>query len=168
MIPFAPILGPWALVTGASAGIGEGFATRLAHDGFSVVLVARREERLHALARRLSAETPEVETLVVRADLSEASDVEILLRKTASMEIGLLVNNAGMEQVGSIFANDFQKQKKVVMVNCNVPLQLMMHYGHGMVERGRGGIINISSRHAAGGNPICPLYCATKVSAVAF
>lgn len=164
----SPLLGPWALVTGASGGIGEGFAVRLARDGFNVVLVARREERLCALAHRLAEETPHVQTLVVRADLSEPADVEALLKKTSACEIGLLVNNAGMAQVGSIFANDVDQQMKVVTLNCTVPLHLMMHFGKMMVRRGRGGIINISSRHAAGGNPICPLYCATKVSSERF
>jgi uncharacterized protein len=154
--------GPWALVTGASTGIGEGFAVRLAYSGFSVVLVARGKNRLVNLAKRLALEAPNVETRVVVADLTDAAQVRRVCNETADLEVGLLVNNAGIEQTGSLWRQSPQTQLDVLALNCQAPLALLMHFGNAMIERRRGGIINISSRLAVATNPVCPLYCATK------
>src|SRR5690349_21516810 len=91
--------GEWALVTGASAGIGMVFARKLAAQGMSVVLVARRADRLRALADEL-ASSHGIEARVVAEDLSRDGAVERIEQQVAKLDIGLLVNNAGLSMVG--------------------------------------------------------------------
>src|ERR1051325_7012702 len=86
--------GPWALVTGASSGIGAEFARQLARAGLNLVLVARRKSRLDQLAQQIE-EQNRVQVRTVRADLSRPDFAVDILSATASIDIGLLVNNAG-------------------------------------------------------------------------
>src|SRR5690606_40287280 len=91
--------GPWALVTGASSGIGEEFAEQLASLGFNIVLVARSKNKLDAVSERVRQHG--VETLVIVADLSTPDFIHDLSEKTKELEIGLLVSNAGGYTYGS-------------------------------------------------------------------
>jgi uncharacterized protein len=134
-----------ALITGASAGIGAVYADRLARRGHDLILVARDETRLNALAKRLRAEAGRsVETLV--ADLSmrpELLRVEHRLRQDPS--IAMLVNNAGIAASGPMHGSDVDRLEAMVDINITAALRLAHAALAGFVARGRGTLINISS-----------------------
>src|SRR5262249_38310157 len=105
MKSFIERFGPWAIVTGASSGIGEAFARRLAELGMNLVLVARREDRLRTLAGELERQH-NIKTRVAAADLSRDDFLPVVEQATADLEIGLLVNNAGIAVSGRFLDND--------------------------------------------------------------
>jgi len=153
--------GDWGLVTGASAGIGAEFARALARDGVSVVLTARRGERLRDLAAELE-KSHQVSTRVVEADLADPAASDQLVAAVADLEIGVLVNNAGFGYAGRFDKLDGQRLLDMVNVNCTAPLVLTSKLLPGMLERGRGAVVITGS--AAGHQPL-PLhgvYSATK------
>lgn len=145
---FAQRYGPWAVVTGASSGIGAGFAEQLAAAGINVVLTARRKERLEALGLRLQ-EQYSVQTRVVVADLSDSLAAATHIADSVSdLEIGLLVNNAGVEQYGSFFHGELALHQRVVDVNVSAVVALTRIFGERLLARKTGGIIFISSMTA--------------------
>src|SRR4051812_1247972 len=111
--------GPTALVTGASSGIGKAFAEVLAARGLDLVLVARRLDRLDALAARLSAEHG-VAVQTRQIDLAQPTAAQQMLDATAGLDVGLVVSNAGFGLKGEHAANDPQAMADMLMVNCNV------------------------------------------------
>lgn len=143
--------GEWALVTGASSGIGEAFARELARRGMHLALVARREERLRALAGELrSAHGVRAET--VAADLGEPDAAERVWAALAPRPIHLLVNNAGFGLQGRFDQLSRERQRAMLALNCGAVLELA-HLALGpMRERGAGGIVNVAS--LAGFQPI--------------
>jgi short-subunit dehydrogenase len=154
--------GRWALVTGASSGIGEVFARELARRGMHLVLVARREDRLRALANELAA-AHRVRTAVIPADLGKPGAPGVLWAEaTDGREIHLLVNNAGFGLKGRFDELPLERQAEMVRVNCVAPLDLAHLAMRGMRARGSGGIVNVAS--IAGYQPIPYLaaYSATK------
>lgn len=154
--------GRWALVTGASAGIGEAFARTLAARGMHVVLCARREERLRALAGEIAA-AHGVETAVVAADLAAEGEAERVWRAASDgREIHLLVNNAGFGLKGPFVDLSLERQAEMVRLNCIAPMALAHHALREMRGRRAGGIVNVAS--IAGYQPIPHLaaYAATK------
>lgn len=153
--------GPWALISGASAGLGEEYARQLAAKGMNVVLVARREDRLQALGKALSDEFG-IEYLAVAADLSSPDFLPDLAAKTAGLEIGLLINNAGFTNSGDFLDNDLEAEIRLVDVNCRAAVILAHHYGQGMRERKRGGIIFTASIAGFAGIPFWANYSASK------
>ncbi|MEU6769696.1 SDR family oxidoreductase [Streptomyces sp. NPDC046759] len=146
-----------ALVTGASSGIGAEYAARLARRGWDLVLVARRAERLDALAGRLREETgAAVEPMV--ADLAQSSGLARVTERVAEADVGLLVNNAGINGYGPFAEADSALLTKVVEVNVVAPTVLTRAAVPRMVTRGRGAIVNVASLLAfAGGLPPGPL-----------
>jgi len=153
--------GRWALVTGASAGIGEAFARELARRGMNLVLAARREDRLRALAGEL-ASAHRIRTLVVHADLGEPGAAEALWGEaSAGREIHLLVNNAGFGLKGSFHELPLDRQAEMVRVNCIAPLELAHHALAEMRGRG-GGIVNVASIAGYQPIPLMATYAATK------
>ncbi|MEU0257395.1 SDR family oxidoreductase [Streptomyces sp. NPDC006184] len=162
-----------ALVTGASSGIGEEYAGRLAERGRNVVLVARRAERLDALARRLRRDSRvEVETLV--ADLARPADLARVAERAAGEDVDLVVNNAGINGYGPFAEVDPALLGKVLEVNVVAPTVLTRAAVPGMVRRGRGAVVNVASLLAfAGDLPPGPLprravYGGTKGYVVTF
>ncbi len=157
--------GPVALVTGASSGIGEAFATALAAGGLDLVLVARRIDRLDALAARLSA-AHGVAAHVVPIDLAGPDACQQILDATAALDIGLVVSNAGFSMKGEHAANDPAVMAQMLMVNCLVPLQLTRGFISRLRQRraaGLGaGIILTSSVEGLMGCPYSTAYSATK------
>jgi len=153
--------GPWALVTGASSGIGEVFARRLAEIGLNLVLVARREDRLRKLAEDLQSRHS-ISTRVVAVDLSQEGFLPRIERATNDLEIGLLVNNAGIATAGKFLDNDLGAELALLHINNRAPLILAHHFGQGMRHRGRGGIIFVSSIVALAGVPMWTNYAASK------
>jgi short-subunit dehydrogenase len=147
-----------ALITGASSGIGEVFARKLAARGYDLILVARREDRLRTLAASLP-----VHTEVLSADLaSEAglAAVERAIRDCAQLE--LLVNNAGFGTLGRFWEADIAGQIRMHEVHVMATMRLTHAALAGMVPRGRGGVIGVSSVAAFGQSPGNVGYCATK------
>src|SRR5262245_66071672 len=136
---FVERFGPWALVTGASSGIGEAFARRLAQIGMNLVLVARREDRLRKLAEELQSQHS-VSTRVVPVDLSQDNFLPAIEQATADVSVGLLVNNAGIATTGKFLDNDLGAELALLHVNSRPPLILTHHFGMSMPKPGRGGI----------------------------
>jgi short-subunit dehydrogenase len=153
--------GDWALVTGASAGIGAAFATRLAELGVSVVVTARREERLRALATDLERRF-EVKTRVVAIDLSEPGAAERLADEVRDLEIGMLVNNAGYGMAGRFVDQDTARLRAMVTLNCVTPVVLTNRLLPAMRERGRGAVVVTGSIGGRQPVPLNGVYSATK------
>jgi uncharacterized protein len=151
--------GPWAVVTGASDGIGREIARQLAARGSDLVLVARRRDRLEELARGLPRG---VEARVVATDLAEAGGVEAVAAATGTLDVGLLVAAAGFGTSGPFLAGDVQRELKMLDVNCRAVAHLTHHFGRRLAERGRGGLVLMSSIVAFQGVPRAAHYAATK------
>ncbi len=150
--------GRWALVTGASAGIGTAFARRFAREGVNVVLTARREDRLRALAGELSG----VETRVVPLDLAADGAPLRLAEAVKDLEIGVLINNAGFGLAGRFERASYEKLLEMVRLNCVAVTALSHLFLPPMQARGRGAMIVLAS--AAGYQPLAlaAVYGATK------
>ena len=157
---FLTKFGPWALVTGASSGIGAEFARQLAAAGLSVAITARRKERLDALASEIS-EKHSVSTRVIAADLETDEGIRAIVDGTADIDVGLLINNAGMETHGSFFRDSPELHMKIIRVNTMAPTALAHSIGRRLADRGKGGIINISSLSSRP-VPWAATYSATK------
>ncbi len=153
--------GPWALVTGASSGIGAEFARRIAAGHVNVVIVARRRERLKRLAKEIRGRF-DVDVKVVVADLTADSGIEALKRDTEDLEIGLLVNNAGREDSGVFLETPLEAALDTLDLNAKAPLQLTHHFARRMADRKKGGIVFMSSIVAFQGVPYIANYAATK------
>jgi short-subunit dehydrogenase len=168
MTDFRDRYGPWAIVAGASEGTGAAFSREIAARGVSVVLVARRPGPLNALAEQVHAASG-VDTRVVALDLSGIDASVELAVATADLDVGLFVYNAGADEYGRQFL-DVEADRWAAMVhrNCVVPLRLCHHYARPMVDRGRGGILLVTSGAAwAGGNRLAT-YAATKAFDLVF
>jgi hypothetical protein len=158
---FVERFGPWAVVTGASSGLGEAFAQRLAAIGMNVVLVARREDRLRRLADDLQSEH-RINTRVVVADLSQEGFLRDIAEATGDLQIGLLVNNAGIATTGKFLDNDLDSHLALLHVNNRAPLILAHHFGNLMRKQRQGGMIFVSSIVAFAGGPWWSNYAASK------
>lgn len=153
--------GAWALVTGASSGIGAALARQIAADGMHVALTARRLDRLQTLAAEIERDFG-VETRVVAADLAEREGPGQVLEAVADLEIGLLVNNAGLGHAGRFDLADGEALRRLVVVNCEAPLVLAHALIQGMRERGRGAILFTGSVAGRQPLPLHAVYSATK------
>jgi len=152
-----------ALVTGASSGIGESFAKSLAKEGFPLVLVARREQRLQELSSQLQQEHG-VECLVVAEDLTESGSVDRIVAaiETKGWDVSLLVNNAGFGSLASHEDLKGEVYTKMVDLNCRAPVELTNRLLPPMLKAGRGGIIFLASAVAYLPSPYMAVYGATK------
>jgi short-subunit dehydrogenase len=153
---------PLALITGASSGIGAAFARQLAGRGYDLVLVARRRDRLESLAAELeSAHRGAAEVLA--ADLStDAGVAEVERRISGGRAPDLLVNNAGFGSVGSFLEADIAEQERMHRLHILATMRLTRAALAGMVARGNGGVINVSSIAGIMTAPGSVSYCATK------
>jgi short-subunit dehydrogenase len=155
---------PVALITGGSSGIGETFARHLAGRGYDLILVARREDRLRALAAELPAHSQ-----VIVADLTDENgldSVEQAIRDCPGLE--LLVNNAGFGTLGRFWTADLGGQEKMHKLHVMATMRLTHAALAAMVERGSGAVINVSSVAAFGQTEGNVSYCATKAWMNAF
>ncbi len=151
-----------AMVTGASAGIGAAFAERLARDGYDLVLVARRRDRLEELAKRLS-ESHEIEAEVLAADLVDAGDLLVVEERAAAAPgLDLLVNNAGFGTAGPFSDADPDLEEQQVLLNVVALLRLSRAALPRMVARGSGAILNVSSMAGMTPTPYNATYGGTK------
>lgn len=161
MNEFKQKYGPWALVTGASSGIGVEFARQIGEMGLNLVLVARREDRLKTLAEELKGKHA-IEVKVVGADLSRDDFLPTLKEATSNLEIGLLVNNAGLTTTGTVIDNTLEDELNLLHVNCRAPLMLAHEFGKQMRDRKRGGMIFLGSVLAFASVPYWANYAASK------
>jgi hypothetical protein len=135
----------WALITGASAGIGMEFARQLAQMRFSLVLVARREDRLRSLAANLEQEY-RITTEFLSADLAQDDGIAaVVARIKNEPNLDVLVNNAGFGSVGTFATANFDHQIEMLRVHNLAPVHLCRAALPGMISRGRGAIINVAS-----------------------
>jgi short-subunit dehydrogenase len=153
--------GPVALITGASSGIGRSFAELLAQKGFDLVLVARRVQRLDELASRLTEEHG-IHAQVCPIDLAADTAAEQMLRATSTMDVGLLVSNAGFGFKGPYADGDPKTMSEMLCVNCHTPMLLARGFIPRLRARGKGGIILTSSVEGLIGCPFSTAYSASK------
>jgi short-subunit dehydrogenase len=143
-VTYRDLYGTWALVVGASTTVGEQFARQLGEKGMNVVLVARRKERLAAVAAEIS-EVHGVETRAIALDLLEETAIDQLLDVTVDLEIGFLVINANRHQVGHFDLMSIDDKRAMMRLNYEMPVTLAHHYGAEMVERRRGAIVMLNA-----------------------
>lgn len=157
----------WAIVTGASGGLGQAFARYLASSGLNVGLVARNEAALRTLADQLRT-TWGVETAVWRADLTQQQDRHALIDAMAELPVNTLVNNAGYGLFGDIATLDAQRQSDMVTLNCVALTELTRAALPGMLARRQGSIINVASVAAFQPIPTMATYAASKAYVLSF
>lgn len=153
--------GPWALVTGASSGIGREYAKQIAAHGLNVVLVARRGNLLESLANEIVRENG-VQTRVLAVDLTTPDYMETVLAQTIDLDIGLLINNAGIVSPGGFLTRERDGFARVIDLNIKAPMELAHALGRRMITRGRGGMVFVSSIAAYLSVPYMANYTATK------
>lgn len=155
--------GKWALVTGASAGIGVALAEELAMGGSNLLLTARRKDRLDALAQRL-ATGYKIHTQVFPADLADPAAPEKIFAFTRDkgIEIDLLINNAGFGYYSEFASADKQRLLDMLQVNCAAVVHLTRLYLPAMLERRRGDVLIVASTAAFQAVPHISTYAATK------
>src|SRR5467141_1818072 len=144
--------GPWALVTGASSGIGKEFTRQIAASGINVVLVARRDALLAELGRAVSQEFG-VQYRALAMDLSQEGFIGQLASATRDIDIGLVVSNAGTGNPGEFLKLDRQLLQATLRLSTMAHLDIAHHFGAKLAERHRGGIILAGAMGAEAGVP---------------
>lgn len=159
---------PVALITGASAGLGEQFAALFARDGYDVVLTARNTARLEAVAERLRHH--QAKTYLVSEDLSKPGAAQRLFNavKERGLTIDTLVNNAGYGTSGEFLDSPLEKETEMVNLNCTALMELCHLYGREMRARRSGKILNIASTASFQPGPYMSTYYATKAFVLSF
>ena len=158
---FSARYGPWALVLGASNGIGAAFARQIADAGVNVVLVARRAGPLEEAAAEIATATG-VETRAVAVDLTADDMLERLAAATDDLDVGLVVYNAGADRVDYFLRRPQADADFIVRLNCVGPTKVAYHFGRRLTARGSGGVILVSSLAALSGCAGTAVYSASK------
>lgn len=159
--PFRARYGRWAVIVGGSDGLGAAFAAELAARGLDLVLVARRENVLDEVAGRLhDTYGVEVRTLVLDAATAGAADE--IARRTADLDVGLVVCNAALSPTGPFLDTPPGELDRVLDLNCRLATNLAQLMGARLVERGRGGLVFLSSIAGFQGTAMVAQYAATK------
>jgi short-subunit dehydrogenase len=159
-----------ALVTGASSGIGEQFALQLAARGVNLALAARSEDRMRALAARLRSQHPGIEVDVIAADLAVPEGAAALADRLATdgTRVDLLVNNAGFGSHNLFVDEDPDNLARQIQLNCSSLVTLTSRLLPAMLERGRGGVLNVASTAGFQPIPTMAVYAATKAFVLSF
>ncbi len=158
--------GPWAIVTGASSGIGKEFARQLAASGLHVVLVARRLSTLEELGGRLTTEFG-VQYRAVGVDLAEEHFLSKLEEATHDLDIGLVVSNAGTWMLGDFVTMDDRRLQRSLHLNVEAHLDVAHHFGQHLAKRRRGGLLLTASTAGLQGIPFSAEYAAAKAYVLA-
>jgi short-subunit dehydrogenase len=161
---------PIGLITGASSGIGYEFAIALARRGYDTVLVARRRDRLEELASAIVAADPHARAEIIVADLTSRDAADSIAASVANLglDVDLLVNNAGFGTHGRFAENDTERENELISVNVAALVALTHAFLPGMLKRGHGGVINLSSTAAFQPTPFMAVYGASKAFVLAF
>ncbi len=154
-------LGSWAVVTGASDGIGQAFAEQLAAKGMNIVLVARRQELLNQLASKLR-QTHVIDVRIVASDLSLPQGNAVLFDATKDIDISMLVAAAGFGTSGEFLEQAPEDEIQMLQVNCQAVLEQAWHFGNRLKTRGGGGMVLFGSLLGFQGAPLSANYAATK------
>jgi short-subunit dehydrogenase len=158
----------WAVVTGASSGLGRGLAARLADSGMSLVLTGRNEARLRETAEQLRRTVPRVKVETVAADLSTRSGVSALLEHVGARPVEVLVNNAGFGSYGTFAEADAEREDDEIAVDVSAVVILARAFLPGMLARRSGGILNVASTIAFQPAPYQAVYGASKAFVLSF
>jgi Short-chain dehydrogenases of various substrate specificities len=158
---FSTIYGPWALIAGASAGLGAAYADRLAERGLNLVLIARREKELSILAESLTQKYA-VSVRMLPLDLGLPDFLSELAQKTCDLNIGLVVYNATFPAIGEFLSQPLENHMRLIDINCRAPVRIIHHFGGIMKKRNHSGIILMSSLSAFQGTPYLSHYGASK------
>lgn len=161
MNDFQKKYGPWALVTGANAGIGKAVANELAVRKLNIVAVARRQHLLDALKNELETKYG-VEVRTLALDLTAADTIDKIDRATQDIEIGLIVPAAGMAVAEDFITTALERNTLIARLNMMVPMQLVHVFANKMARRKRGGVLFVSSLFGYQGIPYLANYAATK------
>lgn len=161
MDSFPDRYGRWAVVAGASEGLGEAFAAALAERGMNVAMVARRGQILEEIGERLAAEHG-IEVRCLELDLADPAFPEALREATRDLELGMLVYNAAFVPMGPFLDNDEDGIEQAVDVNVRGPLRLVRALAPALKERGRGAVVLMSSLSGLQGSPHISVYAASK------
>ncbi len=153
--------GDWALIAGASEGIGYSFAEEFAKQGIHLFLIARREDVLKETADKLEKKYS-IETRILPLDLSGDRLIPILEEKTKDLDIGIVVYNAALSMMGDFMETAYENQVKVLHTNCLNPMTFAHYFGNRMVHKGKGAIILMSSLAGFQGSAVISHYAATK------
>jgi uncharacterized protein len=167
-VSFAEKYGPWAVVAGASDGVGAAFAEGLAERGLNVVLLARRQAVLDEVAAGIATRTG-VQTRTLAVDLAQPDASTTIADATADLDVGFLGYCAGADPNFQPFlSSPVSVAEAMIQRNCTVPVQLCHHFAPAMVERGRGGIVVFGSGAGFVGAPNMVAYGATKAFDMVF
>jgi short-subunit dehydrogenase len=153
--------GPWAIVAGASAGLGAAFAEQIAAQGLNLVLVARRRELLEQVGAHLVS-TYGVQVRTIALDLARDDASARVAAAAEDLDIGLLVYNAAFSAIGPFLDRSLEDHLREIATNCRTPLGLAYAFGQPMRRRGNGGIILMSSLSALQGSALIANYAATQ------
>lgn len=153
--------GQWAVVTGATSGIGRAIAEEVAASGMDLVAVARTRSKLEALAAELG-ERHGVEVRTLSADLSRREGIAAVIEGTRGLEVGLLVPCAAMESRGYFDESDPEREARLLDMDCYGPMALARHFTAAMADRGRGAVLFVSSLSGWMGQPYMAHYGAAK------
>jgi short-subunit dehydrogenase len=153
--------GPWALVTGASSGIGRALATQLAASGINLVLAARRLSILDQVGHDL-AQRHRIQYRSVRVDLADPDFLNTILDATGDLDVGLVVSNAGDMNLGEFLTTPHDALLAELRINTQAHLSLTHRFGQSLARRGTGGILLVSSIAGIQGVPYIANYAATK------
>ena len=153
--------GPWALITGASSGIGREIALILANAGLNLVLTARRGNLLESLEKEIQ-EKYKTETHIIEADLTQPAEVTKVIDACGTFDINLAVLNAGFGSAGEFIQLTAKEDRDMLMVNCAAVLQMSHHFAPLLKKKKKGGIVFLSSVVAFQGSPYATHYAATK------
>ncbi len=161
--------GPWALITGASSGLGQAFAEKLAQRGINLVLTARSEDKLQKSASELERNYG-VNVRAIAIDLSVRDSVDALYVRCADLDIGLVVSNAGATQMRDYMHYGLDEVRRSVQLNVAAHADLARFFGEAMLSRrkGRGGLLFISSIVGLQGAPYLSVYSASKAYLLSF
>ena len=159
-----------ALITGASAGIGREFARQLAGRARSMILAARRDERLIELADQLQREHPKLVVHVRKVDLADLEQLQAFLQSLSceKLEVDLLINNAGLGDSGRFAESDPDRNKEMTLLNVATLTLITRHLLPPMIAKRRGAILNVSSSAGFLPIPLSAVYAATKAYVTSF
>src|SRR5215510_7166347 len=159
-----------ALITGASAGIGREFARQLAGRARSMILVARRDERLIELADHLKREHPKLIVHVRKVDLGDLDHLQAFLESLDrdQLEVDLLINNAGLGDSGPFAQSDPDRNKEMTLLNVATLTLITRHFLPQMIAKHRGAVLNVSSSAGFLPIPLSAVYAATKAYVTSF
>ena len=153
--------GPWAIVTGASSGIGKEFARQLASAGLNLVLVARRQSLLEDLSQNLSREF-KIQCKVIPLDLTKEGFISDIDAAVKNLDIGLLVSMQGAGMAGAFLKTSHEELREILSINLISHLELAHYFAPKLVSRGRGGIVLVGAMGATLGVPYIATIAASK------